>query len=276
MTPLVIALALSAAVLHATWNAFLRGGGDRLQTVTLMSVASTVLAIPFVIALPLPALAVWPYILASAVLQTAYSLFLVAAYRHGALGQVYPIVRGTVPVLVTLSAVVFAAQRATPHEVLGVLLIAGGIASLALGRARIPGRSLAYALCTGAIIAAYATIDSLGVRMADGSNAYTAWVLVGYGILLPLAHTIARGRLRLDMRAPETWRALAGGAVAVIAYAAVVAAFARGPAGPIAALRETSVLFATLIGWLFLGEKLSLLRVLASATVAVGAICLIQ
>jgi hypothetical protein len=111
MSGVVIGLALSAAILHATWNAFLRSGGDRFWTVTVMSFASTVFALPFVFIYPLPATEAWLYIVLSAILQVGYILFLVAAYRYGELGQVYPIVRGTVPLLVTLDA---SSSQATP------------------------------------------------------------------------------------------------------------------------------------------------------------------
>ncbi|MET3583301.1 drug/metabolite transporter (DMT)-like permease [Mesorhizobium robiniae] len=111
MSAVVVGLAIFAATLHATWNAFLRNGADRLWTVTVMSISSTVLALPFIFILPLPAADAWPYIALSAALQVGYSVFLVAAYRYGELGQVYPIVRGTVPLLVTLGGFLLAGER---------------------------------------------------------------------------------------------------------------------------------------------------------------------
>ncbi len=114
MSPTVIGLALLAAILHATWNAFLRTGADRLWTVTVMSFASTAVALPFAIYYGLPSSEVWPYVVASAGLQVVYCLFLVAAYRQGELGQVYPIVRGSVPLLVLLGASVMAHRASVP------------------------------------------------------------------------------------------------------------------------------------------------------------------
>jgi drug/metabolite transporter (DMT)-like permease len=274
MSAAVIGLALFAAVLHATWNAFLRSGGDRLWTVTVMSFASTVVALPFLFIYPLPPPAAWSYIFLSAVLQVGYSVFLVAAYRYGELGQVYPIVRGTVPLLVTLGGFVVAGDRLDPFQIAGVILIALGIMSLSLGKGRSSTSSILFALATGAIIAAYATVDSIGVRRAGQSGAYTAWVLVLYGTFLPVAFIGMRRRFRVDFRASDTWKALGGGLVAMIAYGVVVAAFSLGPAGPITALRETSVVFAVLIGWLFLGEILTARRILASIIVTAGAILL--
>lgn len=274
MSAIVVALALFAAVLHATWNAFLRNGADRLWTVTVMSISSTVVAFPTIFILPLPPTEAWPYAALSAALQVGYSVFLTAAYRYGELGQVYPVVRGTVPVLVTLGGFLLAGERPGILQMAGVALVASGIVSLSLGKGRASRRSILFALATGAIIASYATVDAVGVRLAGHSGAYTAWVLVLYGSLLPSTFIIMRGKLAINVRSPETWKALGGGLVAMIAYGVVVAAFALGPAGPIAALRETSVVFAVLIGWLFLGETLTARRVVACGIVATGAICL--
>ncbi|MBZ9741244.1 MULTISPECIES: DMT family transporter [unclassified Mesorhizobium] len=274
MSPLVIGLALFAAILHASWNAFLRTGADRLWTVTVMSFSSTALAIPLAILNGLPATAAWPYVGLSACLQVGYSVFLVAAYRYGELGQVYPIVRGSVPLLVTLGGFLLTGQHLTAPETVGVALVGGGIMALSLGRGRASTTSILYALATGAIIASYAMVDAIGVRAAGNVGAYTAWVLLAYGALLPATFVAFRGRLAVDMRAPETWKALGGGLFALLAYGVVVAAFALGPAGPITAIRETSVVFAAFIGRMFLGETLTPRRVGACAVVALGAICL--
>lgn len=271
MSLAVVGLALFAAILHATWNAFLRTGADRFWSVTVMSFSGTVVAVPFAIS-HLPAHPAWAYILLSASLQVCYSLFLVAAYRHGELGQVYPIVRGSVPLLVTLSGALIAHQNPTTQQMLGVALIAAGIMSLSLGRGRATNTSISYALMTGLLIASYATVDAIGVRRAADSVSYVAWVLTLYGVILPLTFVALRGRLTVYFRSVETLKALSGGLVALLAYGVVVAAFALGPAGPITAIRETSVVFAALIGWLFLGERLTLWRVAACAVVALGAI----
>lgn len=268
----VIGLALFAAILHASWNAFLRNGADRLWTVTVMSFTGTVLALPLVLIYPLPGLPAWTFIGLSAILQVGYSVFLVAAYRDGELGQVYPVVRGTAPLLVTFGSVV-AGENLDPRQLLGVVLVAAGIMSLAFGKSRASTTSILFALATGAIIACYATVDSIGVRRTD-PGAYAAWVLLLYGCLLPATFLALRGRLAVDIRSPETWKALGGGLIAMIAYGAVVTAFALGPAGPITALRETSVVFAVLLGWLFLGEPLTARRMIACAIVAIGAVCL--
>lgn len=274
MSATVIGLALVAAILHATWNAFLRTGTDRLWTVTVMAFSSTIVAVPMALLYPLPTSSAWLYIGLSACLQVGYSIFLVAAYRLGDLGQVYPVVRGAVPLFVALGGLLLAGERLGGYQTLGVALVAAGIMGLASGKDRATTSSIVLALATGAIIASYATVDAIGVRQAGHSGAYTAWVLIIYGALMPAAFVACRGKLSVNLRSPETLHALAGGLVALIAYAVVVAAFALGPAGPITALRETSVVFAALIGWLFLGETLTARRIAACAVVAFGAICL--
>ncbi|TIO50867.1 MAG: EamA family transporter [Mesorhizobium sp.] len=274
MSATVVGLALFAAILHASWNAFLRTGADRLWTITVMSFSSAAAAMPFVLLHPLPSLAAWLYIVLSAALQVGYSVFLVAAYRYGELGQVYPIVRGSVPLLVALGGFLLAGQRLAAPEIIGVLLVACGIMGLSLGRGRASATSILYALATGTIIAAYATVDAIGVRATSDSGAYTAWVLLIYSILLSTTFIALRGGLVVDLKAMETWKALGGGVFALLAYGAVVAAFALGPAGPITAIRETSVVFAAFIGRFFLGEQLTPRRVGACAVVALGAICL--
>ncbi|MDX8495034.1 DMT family transporter [Mesorhizobium sp. VK22B] len=274
MNATVVGLALFAAILHASWNAFLRTGADRLWTITVMSFSSAAAAVPLALFHSLPAAAAWPYVVLSASLQVGYSVFLVAAYRYGELGQVYPIVRGSVPLLVALGGFLLAGQQLTTPELVGVALVACGIMGLSLGRGRASATSILYALATGAIIAAYATVDAIGVRAAGNSVAYTAWVLLIYSVLLSATFLALRGRLDVDLRAPEAWKALGGGLLALLAYGAVLAAFALGPAGPIAALRETSVVFAAFIGRFFLGEALTPRRIGACAVVALGAICL--
>jgi drug/metabolite transporter (DMT)-like permease len=274
VSPVVIGLALSAAILHATWNAFLRSGGDRLWTVTVMSFASTAVALPCLFVYGVPPSGAWPYIPLSAALQVGSTVFLVAAYRHGELGQVYPIVRGTVPLLVTVGGFLIAGDRLDARQIGGIVLVAVGIMSLAFGKRRTSVLPIVFALTTGTIVAAYVTVDSIGVRKAEVSAAYTAWVLALYGMLMPIAFIVVRGRLAVDFQSRDTWKALAGGLVAMIAYGSVVAAFALGPAGPISALRETSVVFAVLIGWKFLGEVPTARRVIACVIVATGAILL--
>lgn len=272
MSVSVIGLAFFAAILHASWNAFLRSGADRFWTMTVMTLAMTVAAVPVALILPLPAAESWPYLVGSAFFQLAYGLLLVAAYRQGELGQVYPIIRGSAPLLVTFAGLVFAGEVLLPLAMLGVGCVVIGIMLLALGKGRASLSSMLYALATGVSIAGYSTVDAIGIRISGNTAAYITWVFVLPGILLAVAFVVIRGHLRIDPRSRETVKAVGGGLVSLVSYGAVLLAYSMAPAGPVSALRETSVVFAVLIGWLFLGETLSVKRIAACLVVAAGAI----
>ncbi|MGK6313072.1 DMT family transporter [Neorhizobium sp. DT-125] len=272
MSVSVIGLALFAAILHASWNAFLRSGADRFWMMTVMTLAMTVAAIPVALVLPLPTAGAWPYLVGSAFFQLAYGLLLVAAYRQGELGQVYPIIRGSAPLLVTFGGLVFAGDVLLPLAMLGVGCVVIGIMLLALGKGRASLSSMLYALATGVSIAGYSTVDAIGIRISGNTAAYITWVFVLPGILLAIAFVVMRGPLRIDLRSRETMKAVGGGLVSLVSYGAVLLAYSMAPAGPVSALRETSVVFAVLIGWLFLGETLSVKRIAACLVVAAGAI----
>ncbi|MND42357.1 EamA-like transporter family protein [compost metagenome] len=272
MSTSVVLLALFAAVLHASWNAFLRSGADRFWMMTVMNLAITVAAIPVVVIFPMPVADAWPYIIGSSLFQVAYGLLLVAAYRHGELGQVYPIIRGSAPLLVTVGSFFLMGEVLQPLAMLGVLCIVLGIMTLALGKARASGTSMLFALATGVAIAGYSTFDAIGIRVAGERVAYIAWVFILPGILLSAAYMAIRGPLHIDIRSPETRKAIGGGLVSLLSYGTVLIAYSLAPAGPVSALRETSVVFAALIGWKFLGERLTPRRILACIVVAAGAI----
>lgn len=272
MSTSIVLLALFAAILHASWNAFLRSGADRFWMMTVMNLAITVAAAPVALALPLPIAAAWPYILGSSFFQLAYGLLLVAAYRYGELGQVYPIIRGSAPLLVTATSFLWIGEVLSPPAMLGVSLIVLGIVTLALGKGKASGTSMLFALATGVAIAGYSTIDAIGIRIAGDRVSYIAWVFILPGLMLTVAYMAMRGPLRIDIRSAETRKAIGGGMVSLCSYGTVLIAYSMAPAGPVSALRETSVVFAALIGWRFLGERLTPKRIAACIVVAAGAI----
>ena len=274
MTPLVVTLVLCAAILHASWNAVLRGRDDKLWSVTVMSFAATVAAIPVVLALRLPATASWPYLAFSVGLQVIYSWFLVLAYRLADLGQVYPMVRGSVPLLVTLGAAVFAGERLSVPAVSGIVLVSLGIMSLALGKGRAHPKAVVAALANSVIIATYTVTDGIGARLSGNSFTYVSWIFVLYGIVMPAAFMAARGKLVVRWGAPETRTALLAGIVQLVTYGTVIWALTMAPIGPVSALRETSIVFAAVIGRIFLSEPLTARRLGACLVIAAGAACL--
>jgi drug/metabolite transporter (DMT)-like permease len=239
----------------------------------MMSIASSLVAIPGILLLPPPAAASWPYIAVSAALQIGYSLFLVQAYRMGELSQVYPIARGSAPLLVTLGAAILAGERPSLVSLLGIAVVSGGIISLAR-RGGVSLRAVVPALATGAFIASYGVCDGIGSRLSGSALAYAAWIFLLYGASLPLITLRPKRRPKAWPTPTETMKALGGGAIAMLGYSTVVWAMSLSPMGPVAALRETSILFAALIGRLFLGEKLTLRRIAACLAITIGAVCL--
>jgi drug/metabolite transporter (DMT)-like permease len=274
LTPATIALVLGAALLHAAWNALLRSGTDRLWSMTVMSFATTLVSLPFVLILPLPAPASWPYIGLSTVLEIGYTLFLVQAYRTGDFSQVYPIARGSAPLIVTLAAAVIAGERPSGLVLTGIAMVSLGIVSLARRRERTSRASIAAALATGAFIASYTVSDGFGSRLAGNALSYSSWLFLLYGMLLPCLVIAVRGWPKGPLLDGEFWKAAVGGVVSLAAYTAVIWAVSLSPMGPVSALRETSVVFAAIIGRIFLGEKLTTGRLAACIVIAGGAICL--
>jgi drug/metabolite transporter (DMT)-like permease len=265
---------LVAAVLHAGWNALLRAGTDRLWSMTVMCIAIAIVCAPAVFFVPVPAPASWTPLVLSALLHVGYNLFLVRSYRTGDLGKTYPIARGSSPLLVTLGAALTAGELPSPIGIAGVLLVSVGIISLAFqGRER-GLDSLSYALGTGCLIAAYSVTDGIGVRRSGTPVGYTIWMCLLWGLMMPLVYAMLRD-WRSMLRGPrETSIAAGGGIASLAAYGIIIFAMSRGPMGPVSALRETSVVFAALIGRFFLRERLTLQRLIACVVVTTGAICI--
>jgi drug/metabolite transporter (DMT)-like permease len=275
MTPLVLGLVLLAAMLHAGWNAMLRSGVDRMWSIIVMNFATTTLALPLLLFVPFPAVASWPYLGLSACCQVGYSCFLVAAYREGEFGQVYPIARGTAPLLVTLAAAIVADERLASATMLGIALISFGVCALARPEgAGWKPKAILNAFITGLFIAAYTVIDGLGARLAGNALSYSAVLFLLYGAVMPLFLLLPGEGARPRITSREGLKALGGGVVSMTAYGLVIWAVTLSPIGPVSALRETSVVFATLIGRFFLRERLTFRRLGASLVIAAGAICL--
>ena len=268
----IILLILFAALLHASWNALLRGGADRLWSMTIMCVAVAVASIPTALLLSPPARESWFYIVLSAVLHIGYNLFLVRSYKLGDLGQTYPVARGSAPVLITLCASIFAGEQVSTEALIGILLVSAGIISVAFKGGRFAVPSLPYALGTGCFIAAYSVTDGIGVRLSGAPMAYTVWMCALWGLLMPPTYIALRDARSLFTLRPGFITASVGGLVSLLAYGIVIYAMSHAPMGAVSALRETSVLFAALIGYFFLGESLTVRKVLACAVIAAGAI----
>lgn len=278
MEPAVLAVVLLAAVLHAGWNALLKMNGDRLAAMALISASSGLLCLPAIVALPAPAAPAWPYLALSVALHLGYQLFLVQAYRHGDLGQAYPIARGTAPLIVTVLAFAFAGETLAPQQLAAIAIMVAGIVSLAFtggGPLRLDSHPVLSALGTAVFIAGYTVSDGIGARQAGLAHSYVVWLFALNAAPMPLvALAVHRHEFRATLR--RNWRAgVVGGAMSLAAYWLVIWALTLGLMGPVAALRETSVLFAALIGTLLLGERGGRGRIL-SAGLVTGGLLLLQ
>lgn len=272
----VVALVLLSALLHAGWNIVLKVKGDRLLVMTLIANGASVLALCLLPFVAVPPAAAWPYLAISFVLQCGYHVFLIQAYRYGDLGQVYPIARGAAPVFVLLPAAFVAGDRLTATSAVAVLVIAVGIASLAFQKGALHAghRPVLYALGTAAFIAAYTVVDGLGARETGSPHAYTLWLFAINGLPL-LAMSLFWHGSRTFGFVRDNWRiGLACGAMSLAAYWLVVWALSMAPMAQVAALRETSVVFAALFATVFLKEKLGPWRIVAACVVAGGIVML--
>ncbi|MGR9580012.1 EamA family transporter [Pandoraea sputorum] len=266
----VIFLTLFAALLHAAWNTLLRGGTDRLWSMTVMCLTIAVTCTAIALSLPAPATASWPYALLSALLHVGYNLCLVRSYQVGDLGQTYPIARGSSPLLVTCAAALFAGEKIDVNTVGGIAMVSGGILMLAVKEGKLATPGLRYALATGAFIAAYSVVDGMGVRIAGNAIAYIVWMSALWGALMPGLYVALRDSGSLLRWRPGMVHAAVGGLISLLAYGLVIYAMTAAPMGAVSALRETSVLFASVLGYLFLGEALTRRRILACALIAGG------
>ncbi|HEX3367787.1 DMT family transporter [Phenylobacterium sp.] len=274
IAPLVVALVLGSALLHATWNVLLRSGADRLWSITVMSLVSGLTAAVAIGFLPAPAVASWAYAAGSGLLQVGYCVFLVWAYEKGELGQVFPIARGAAPLLVALGAAVFAGERPSPAAVAGLALISGGIVGLSMGRQRLHLHATLLALASGGFIAAYMVCDGIGVRASDHPISYFAWMSLAQAAPMPFVYFAIRRRWPAIGLDRETAKAVGGGAISIVAYGVVVWAMTGAQMAKVSGLRETSILFAAILAALFLKERFTLQRGVCAGLISLGAILL--
>ncbi|BCJ39513.1 membrane protein [Actinoplanes ianthinogenes] len=271
----IVAAVLFAAVLHAAWNAIAHAIPDRLIGFVLIQLASAVVALPMVLAAPVPAAPAWPWLLASVAVHVVYIVLLMRGYQLGHFSQVYPLTRGASPLLVAGGAALIIGEVPGPIALLGVVIISVGLGTLLFaggvpGRAQLP--AITAALLTGVSIAAYTTIDGIGVRAAGSTVGYAGWLFLLMGPAIPLVAVVMRGRKLLAQLRPHRTIGLTGGLLSVGAYGLVLWAQTRGALAPVAALRESSVVIAAVIGVVRFGEPFGRWRVISSILVAAGVI----
>jgi drug/metabolite transporter (DMT)-like permease len=273
--PLTVTLAvLAAAVTHATWNALAHGIKDQTLAFALIGVGGIVVAIPLVILAAMPRPDCWPYLAGSIVIHVFYNLLLMRCYRYGEFGQVYPLARGISPVVVTILAAVFVHEHLALLQVGGVLVVSAGLATLVLAGRR-PGRpAFLAAVGTGLTIAAYTTVDGVGVRLSLSPVGYIGWLMLLESLCVPMFALVRRRDVLLKQPPRVLGAGLAAGALSVLAYGLVLWAQTRGALAPIAALRETSVIFGAIIGTLVFREPFGRTRIAATVLVVAGIVLL--
>jgi drug/metabolite transporter (DMT)-like permease len=272
LSPLSIILVLSAAFLHASWNALLRGGADRTQSMLVMNVTVGVAGLAMLAFSGLPSAASAPYVAASGLIHLVYNALLVRMYRSGDLGETYPVARGSSPALIALGGSLFAGEWMNLIGTIGIGLVCAGIFMLAATKGRLHAMNLPAALATGITIAVYSIVDGLGVRASGNWVAYTGGIFVFF-LAVPLWY-LARGRRAVfAVSLTEAGKAVSGGLISLAAYGAIIWAMQGNAMGAVSALRETSVVFAALLGAAFLGERLTTWRIAACCIIAFGAAC---
>ena len=269
---------LTAAAAHAGWNAVIKGGGTPLVTTAVMTFAAAVVGLPLLAITGLPHAAAWPWAIASVVIHIVYFGCLIETYRYGDMSHVYPIARGGAPLFVALGGVVLLGEHLSWHAWAGLLLLVGGVLLLSLGGARggapVDPRGVRYALLTALTICAYTLVDGVGARQSGNSISYTAALFVGCGVAM-LGYLLWRGGRETLTEMSRHWRVGAlGGGMQVVSYGIAIWAMTVAPIALVAALRETSVLFGTLIAVFFLKEPLNLVRIVAVALVLGGLLML--
>ena len=275
MTVLVFSLVLLAAALHAIWNAVIKGTGDKTIAIGLVALGHMVLGLIGAAILPLPDIKVIPFIIASTLIHWGYYYGLTTAYKFGDLSLIYPIARGISPVIVTFFAFFWIDERLSWVEMSGVLLISSGILFLGL-RSLSNEKSitaLVFALTTGMLIAAYSVTDGFGVRLTENPLSYIVWLFIAEGFIV--FYIFGRFKVRLLKSSfSEIMLGFFAGVISTVAYGLALYAKSLAPLGIVTALRETSVIIATLIGVLWFKEKPIGYRIGAASIVFCGIIFL--
>jgi drug/metabolite transporter (DMT)-like permease len=260
--------------MHAGWNAVLKVKLEPFIAMTLVTGLAGVIGLPFLLALGPPRIEAWPWLLGSVAIHLAYYLALSEAYRHADMGQVYPIARGGAPLLTTLASLLVIREPLAPLGGVGVGILGLGIGLMSLrGRgAQFDMRAVGYALLTAVIICGYTLVDGIGARVAGDPHAYSAALFVIDAVPLPLYLLWRRGRIAFVPMRRFLIPGFAGAGMSLAAYWIAIWAMTVAPIALVAALRETSVLFATVIAVVFLKEPLIPVRGAAALVIVAGII----
>lgn len=270
--PLSVFLAvLLGAGLHASWNAIVKGGRDKQLTTVLVASGSALVAIVLLPFLTPPDPASWPYIAASAVTQVLYFALVAAVYGVAEMSLVYPLMRGTAPVLVALAGYFLLGEHLSPGSWVGIALICSGVLGMALGARGASRAGVLMALANACVIATYTLIDGAGVRLSGAPASYAMWLFLLNAIPLILWALLARRRAFIAYLRDNAGLGLIGGLGNLGSYGLALWAMTQAPIAVVAALRETSILFAIAIAGLILAERISAQRLACAGLIALGA-----
>lgn len=268
---------VTAALLHATWNALVKGGRDKALNMTAVVLGHAPFGLACIVLSPVPAPVSWPYLAAGIALHFGYQVFLLLSYRVGDLTQVYPIARGTAPLLVALVSVFFLGVELKPVELTAVVIIGAGIMCLSLVRRHDGLRNsnaAGLAFTTGCFIAGYSLVDGIGARLAGTALGFYGWLTIANALLFAMFIGVKDRSIltALPFKAKRVF--VLGGGASFAAYALVIWAFTHAPIALVTALRETSIILALFIGVIFLKERLDLVKVLSVVITLIGVILL--
>jgi drug/metabolite transporter (DMT)-like permease len=274
LDPFVFGAVLAAAAMHAGWNAFLKLRLEPLAGMALIAGASALVALPFLVWFGWPRAEAWPWLTASLVLHIGYYITLTEAYRRADMGQVYPIARGGAPLLTAAASLVLLREPVALQAAVGIALLGAGVALMSLRGGRthqaVDRVAIAFALATAVIICGYTLVDGTGARAAGDPHAYATalFVIDGFPLLLFIAWRDGRAGLRAltHFAGPG----LVAGTLSFGSYWIAIWAMTVAPIALVAALRETSVLFAAAIALVILKEPFGPMRVLAAALIVTG------
>jgi drug/metabolite transporter (DMT)-like permease len=271
---IVFLAVLFAALCHAGWNALIKVGLDPLSTTTLISIGSGVVALVFLPLVGLPALVAWPWLVASVIIHLVYFAALIEAYRTGDLGQVYPIARGSAPLMTATATTLFVGEKLSLIGWAGIVTLVAGVFLLSArgGRelVKIDRRAVGFALMTALTICAYSVVDGVGARLAKNPNAYSLSLFVGVALVM-LPYALFRDGRDVIPAMRNYWRrGFAGGALQVLSYGIAIWAMTVAPIAIVAILRETSVLFGAVIAVIVLKEPLRAVRIAAALLIVCG------
>ena len=274
MDTIVFAAVMAGALMHAGWNAVIKVGLDRFSAILLLSLVQGLISFALIPLFPIPPSEAWPWLLASIALHVGYKFFLIKAYSLGDLSQIYPLARGTAPLIVSIISALYLGELLSLTKSIGIVAIGLGIMAMAFlnGKNTIPlsRKALVFAMTTATFTAAYTLLDGVGARTSLNASSYTLWLFAGDSLCMLALAVAFRGKDSITKTLPQWKRGLVTGALSLGSYWIAIWAMTKAPIALVSGLRESSVLFAMLIAVIFLKEKTGLVRWLSALTIGAG------